>query len=293
MADSADAAEATTLDLPQVVVGDGDSPPTRFAAVETQQLTRRFGGLVAVDRLTLAVPAGTIFGLLGPNGAGKSTTIKMLTTLLPPTSGTGRVAGFDVMRQAAMVRRSIGYVPQVLSADGALTGYENLLISAKLYGIPRAEREQRIQSALAFMGLTDVADALVRTYSGGMIRRLEMAQAMLHRPAVLFLDEPTVGLDPVARRAVWKHIRELRRQFSTTIVMTTHYMEEADELCDIVAIMHRGQVTAVDAPGVLRAAVGPEASLEDVFVHFAGSTLEEGGTYRDALRTRRVARRLG
>ncbi len=262
-------------------------------AVVTDRLTRRFGPLVAVDALTITMPASSIFGLLGPNGAGKSTTIKMLTTLLAPTSGGARVAGADVVREAARVRASIGYVPQMLSADGGLTGYENLLISAKLYRVPSAERRERIDYALAFMGLTDAAHTIVRAYSGGMIRRLEIAQAMLHRPAVLFLDEPTVGLDPVARHAVWQHIRDVRSHLGTSIVMTTHYMEEADELCDEVAIMHRGRITAVGSPASLKTTVGGGATLEDVFIHFTGSEIDEGGGYRDAIRTRRTARRLG
>lgn len=262
------------------------------SAVETVQLTRRFGSLTAVDGLTLAVPPASIFGLLGPNGAGKSTTIKMLATLLSPTSGTARVADFDIVRQAHEVRRHIGYVPQVLSADGALTGYENLLLLAKLYGVPGSERNRRIRDALEFTGLTEARDKLVREYSGGMIRRLEIAQSMLHRPAVLFLDEPTVGLDPVARRTVWEQIRALRLHFGTTILMTTHYMEEAEELCDLVAIMHQGLVAAIGTPAELKAAVGPAANLEDVFVHFAGHSLESGGSYKDVVRTRRTARRL-
>ncbi len=261
-------------------------------AVETEGLTRRFGSLVAVDGLNLAVSAASILGLLGPNGAGKSTTIKMLATLLPPSSGFARVAGFDVVQEASEVRRHIGYVPQALSADGSLTGYENLLLLAKLYGVPGAERTDRIQHALEFTGLLDARDTLVRQYSGGMIRRLEIAQSMLHRPAVLFLDEPTVGLDPVARRTVWEHIRALRSQFGTTILMTTHSMEEADELCERVAIMSQGRIAAVGSPAELKAATGSAATLEDVFVHFAGHSLESGGSYRDAVRTRRTVRRL-
>jgi ABC-2 type transport system ATP-binding protein len=167
-----------------------------MSILEAQGLTRRFGALTAVDALEISVEAGEVFGLLGPNGAGKTTVIKMLTTLLAPTSGTAQVASFDVVRQAAAVRRVIGYVPQLLSADGALTGYENLKVFAKLYDIAYNERETRIREALAFMDLAGVANKLVRTYSGGMIRRLEIAQSMLHRPPVLFLDEPTVGLDP-------------------------------------------------------------------------------------------------
>jgi ABC-2 type transport system ATP-binding protein len=217
----------------------------------------------------------------------------MLTTLLSPSAGTARVAGYDVVREPDQVRRRIGYVPQVLSADGSLTGYENLLISSKLYGTPRAQRDRIITDALEFMGLAEAAHTLVRQYSGGMIRRLEIAQSMLHRPAVLFLDEPTVGLDPVARRVVWNHLRMLRVEYGATIVMTTHYMEEADELCDHVAIMHHGRLMADDTPAALKRAVGAGASLDDVFVHYAGSVIEEGGSYKDVVRTRRTARRLG
>ncbi|HLQ64530.1 MAG TPA: ATP-binding cassette domain-containing protein [bacterium] len=268
--------------------GTGTTP-----AIDTTRLTRHFGPLVAVDAVTIAVPASTIFGLLGPNGAGKSTTIKMLTTLLVPTSGTAHVAGADIVRDAPRVRERIGYIPQMLSADGELSGFENLLISAKLHHVASAERQTRIDQALAFMGLTEASSALVRTYSGGMIRRLEIAQAMLHRPAVLFLDEPTVGLDPVARRVVRDHIREVRGEFGTTVVMTTHDMDEADEMCDTLAIMHHGRVSAIGSPASLKASVGPEATLDDVFIHFSGSTLDEGGGYRDVVRTRRTARRLG
>ncbi len=237
---------------------------------------------------------GEIFGLLGPNGAGKTTTIKMLTTLLPPTAGTARVAGYDVVRDAASVRRVIGYVPQLISADGSLTGYENLLIFAKLYDLPRRDRETRVRDALAYMGLTEAADKLVREYSGGMIRRLEIAQAMLHRPPVLFLDEPTVGLDPGARNAVWEFVERLQRDYGTTIVLTTHLMEEADSLCDRVAIMHRGKVVAAGPPATLKAALGESgATLDDVFMHYTGDGWTSGGNYRETSRTRRVARRLG
>ena len=256
-------------------------------------LTRRFGELTAVDHLQLEVAAGSIFGLLGPNGAGKSTTIKMLTTLLPPTAGTARVGGFDIVQQPREVRRAIGYVPQLVSADGSLTGYENLLIFAKLYGIPRAERQQRIQEALEFTGLDEAADLLVRKYSGGMIRRLEIAQAFLHQPSILFLDEPTVGLDPTARRTLWEHILELKSLYGTTILMTTHQMEEADALCDVVAIMHHGRIAAAGSPASLKAQVGPEASLEAVFARHTGENTTERGDYQNVVRTRRTARRLG
>ncbi len=265
-----------------------------MAVLETDRLTRRFGTLTAVNELTISVEAGEVFGLLGPNGAGKTTVIKMLTTLLPPTSGNARVAGFDIARHAADVRRNIGYVPQLLSADGALTGYENLLIFAKLYDIPHHERESRVRDALAFMGLADSADKLVREYSGGMIRRLEIAQSMLHRPRVLFLDEPTVGLDPLARQVVWEHIEQLRTDYGTTIFLTTHLMDEADSLCQRVAIMHLGTVAAIGTPLALKTALGGNGvTLNDVFLHYAGDSLESGGNYRDTSRTRRAAERLG
>jgi ABC-2 type transport system ATP-binding protein len=260
--------------------------------LETKSLTRRFGALMAVDGFSISVQPGEMFGLVGPNGAGKTTVIKMLTTLLLPTSGDAWVAGYDVIDHASQVRRNIGYVPQLLSADGSLTGRENLLLFAKLYHIPRREREGRIRDALSFMGLADVANKLVREYSGGMIRRLEIAQSMLHRPRVLFLDEPTVGLDPIARRAVWEHIQRLRADYGTTILLTTHYMEEADELCNRVAIMHLGKVTTIGSPAELKASVGEGATLDDVFVHYSGYELDSGGNYREVSRTRRVARRL-
>ncbi|HTQ81198.1 MAG TPA: ATP-binding cassette domain-containing protein, partial [Thermoanaerobaculia bacterium] len=228
------------------------SSPAAPAVVETRDLVRRFGEVTAVDHLNLVVRERSIFGLLGPNGAGKSTAIKMLITLLAPTSGTARVAGFDVERQPAEVRRRIGYVPQMLSADGSLTGYENLSLSARLYGLGRAERRRAIAEALELMGLTDVADRLVRHYSGGMIRRLEIAQSMLHRPSVLFLDEPTVGLDPVARHAVLEKLREVRDELDTTVLLTTHAMDEADLLCEEVAFLHQGRLAATGSPAALK-----------------------------------------
>ena len=262
--------------------------------IETQELTRCFGPKTAVNHLSLAVKTSEIFGLLGPNGAGKTTLIKMLTTLLPPSSGTARVAGMDILHDSSKVRRMIGYVPQLISADGTLSGRENLLIFSKLYDIPARERNERIADSLAFMGLTDSANQLVREYSGGMIRRLEIAQSMLHRPRVLFLDEPTIGLDPVARNSVWEHIGKLRNEFGTTIFFTTHLMEEADALCDRVGIMSLGHMAALGSPGELKAALGTEdATLEDVFIHFSGDTLEQGGGYRAAAAERKIARRLG
>ena len=261
--------------------------------LELQSLTRRFKALTAVDKVNISVKPGEMFGLVGPNGAGKTTIIKMLTTILPPTSGNALVAGHDIVKHSAQVRRVIGYVPQLLSADGALTGYENLLIFAKLYHIPRSERQNRIHDALEFMGLSEFADKMVREYSGGMIRRLEVAESMLHRPRLLFLDEPTVGLDPIARKTVWDHIQRLRSDYGTTILLTTHYMEEADELCDRVAIMHLGKIAAVGTPAELKASVGEGATLDDVFVHYSGYEVDSGGNWHEVSSVRRVARRLG
>lgn len=264
------------------------------AILETKNLTKRFGSLTAVDSLRISVQPAEMFGLVGPNGAGKTTVIKMLTTLLPPTTGTASIAGFDVTSHSGDVRRVIGYVPQLVSADGSLTGYENLLIFAKLYDVPRAERGVRVHDALDFMGLASSADKLVRNYSGGMIRRLEIAQSVLHRPKVLFLDEPTVGLDPVARKAVWDHIEQLRKEFGTTIFLTTHYMEEADSLCNRVAIMHLGKMAALGTPSELKESIGePNATLDDVFVHYTGFAVESAGDFREVARTRRTARRVG
>lgn len=262
-------------------------------AIKTFDLTRQFGQLTAVDHIELRVAYGEIFGLLGANGAGKSTVIKMLTTLLLPTSGSAEVGGFDIIRSPAEVRWRIGYVSQLVSADGTLTGYENLRLSAKLYGLSKAERGGRIADALDFMGLADSAHKLVRTYSGGMIRRLELAQAMLHRPAILFLDEPTIGLDPVARRVVWDRLLDLRREYGMTVLITTHDMEEAEALSDKLAILHAGRVSVVGKPAELRAGLGADASMDDVFIHYAGGLIHEGGTFHEVAQTRRTAHRLG
>jgi ABC-2 type transport system ATP-binding protein len=268
-------------------------PGALNAPIVTDRLTRRFGSLTAADSVDLVVAAGEIFGLLGPNGAGKTTTIKMLITLLPPTSGTATVAGADIVREPGLVRRRIGYVPQLVSADGALTGRENLRLSARLYHLHGVDREGAIEEGLAFMGLSDVGDRMVRTYSGGMIRRLELAQAMLHRPTVLVLDEPTVGLDPIARGAVWERVQGLRERDGTTILLTTHYMDEADELCDRIAVMHGGKLAAIGTPTELKDQVGPRATLDEVFVALTGTDLEIGGGFGDIGRTRRTAKRLG
>jgi ABC-2 type transport system ATP-binding protein len=261
-------------------------------AVRTDRLTRRFGDHTAVDSLDLEVSNGEVFGLLGPNGAGKTTTIKMLTTLLSPTSGGAYIEGLDIARRPSAVRRIVGYVPQMLSADASLTGYENLLIFGKLYEVPPDELKPRVRKAIDMMGLSEFGDKLVRTYSGGMIRRLEIAQSALHRPKVLFLDEPTVGLDPIARRSVWDMITDLRREFGTTVFLTTHLMDEADALCDRIGIMHRGKLAVLGSPQELKEEAGVE-TLDDAFIHFTGDSIVTGGNYRDIQRDRQTARRLG
>jgi ABC-2 type transport system ATP-binding protein len=262
-------------------------------AIEVRQLTRHFGSVTAVDHVTLQVRRGQIYGLLGSNGAGKTTLIKMLTTLLPPSEGEAFVAGLSIHAEPAEVRRHIGYVPQMLSADGMLTGRENLLFSARLYSIAARERAPRIADALRFMGLDEAADRLVKTYSGGMIRRLELAQAMLHRPAVLFLDEPTIGLDPLARHAVWERLQTLRRDLDMTVLLTTHDMEEAEHLCDELAILHVGRLAVTGRPAELRAAISSTATLDDVFARYCGGTIVRGGRFEDTREERVTARRLG
>ena len=262
--------------------------------VEIEKLSRRFGTFTAVDSLTLVANAGEVFGLLGSNGAGKSTTIKMLTTLLPPSSGEARVGGFSIKTQPVEVRRAIGYVPQAVSVDGSLTGYENLLIFAKLYDIPRSEQQARIREQLTFVDLTADAGRLVGQYSGGMVRRLEIAQATLHRPRVLFLDEPTVGLDPIARDAVWKHLIDLRDQYGTTLFLTTHYLEDAENHCDRIAIMHMGKLAALGTLKELETSLGTGShTLDEVFVHYAGATLDSGGNFRAVSAERTTEQRLG
>lgn len=265
-----------------------------MAIVETKKLTRKYGASVAVDALDIQVEPGEAFALLGPNGAGKTTVIKMLTTLLPVTSGEAFICGFNVRTQPDKVRRSIGYVPQMLSVDGTLTGMENLLLFARLYDIPSRECRPRASEALEFMGLSDAAKRPAREYSGGMIRRLEIAQSMLHRPSVLFLDEPTVGLDPIARKTVWDHILQLKKDYNMTILMTTHLMDEADLLCNRIAFMSRGRLAALGTPKELKDSIlSPDATLEDVFIHYTAETLSDGNDYKNISRERKTVERLG
>ncbi|MFW5638769.1 MAG: ATP-binding cassette domain-containing protein [Methanoculleus sp.] len=224
--------------------------------IETFALTRRFGSTVAVDAINLAVREGEVFGLLGPNGAGKTTMLSMLCTILKPTSGTASVDGYDIVRQHAMVRRSIGIVFQDPSVDADMTARENLQMHADLYGVPVSEQNDRIQSVIELVRLEDRVDTFVSTYSGGMRRRLEIARGLLHYPKVLFLDEPTIGLDPQSREHIWDYIQKLREREGMTIVLTTHYMEEADRLCDRVAIIDHGRIVALDRPSDLKKGLG-------------------------------------
>jgi len=255
--------------------------------IELNELTKNFGSLCAVDHIGLDVD-NEIFGLLGPNGAGKSTTVMMLTTLLKPSSGSARVCGYDVVKDAKKVRESISYVPQDMAVDIKLTGRENVMLYAKLYGV--ADRDTRVHDVIELMGLTARSGDLVRTYSGGMRRRLELAQALVHEPEVLFLDEPTLGLDVAARKRIWEHISALRKR-GMTIFMTTHYMEEADEYCDRVAIIDRGRIAVVDSPANLKLDLGKDASLNDVFLENVRTPEEQAGF--DAYKFRSMLRRRG
>ena len=256
-----------------------------------EDLVVRFGEVEAVRGISFAVSPGESFVLLGPNGAGKTTTIRVLTTLLRPTAGSAEVAGHDVVRDGLAVRQSIGYVPQAISIDGALTARENLEFYGRVTGVPRRERGERIDQAVEAMALGTFLDRLGRTLSGGMLRRLEIATALLARPQVLFLDEPTLGLDPTARRMVWDRLELLREEAGTTILLTTHQMEEAERQCDRLAIMNLGSIAATGSPEELREQFEAD-SLEDVFTAATGGTLEEGGSFRDVRATRKRSRRL-
>ena len=248
-------------------------------AIDCRRLTHRYGDFTAVDDLDLQVQAGETLGLLGPNGAGKTTAVKVLTTLTPVQQGEVLIFGLDARRDTMDIRYNIGYVPQQLSIESALTGRQNVEWFARLYDVPRRQRGSRVDDALAAMNLLDVAGNLAGTYSGGMVRRLELAQALVNRPSLLILDEPTVGLDPIARDGVWSQVQRMQDEFGMTVLLTTHYMEEADVLCDRVALLHHGQLQAVGTPAELKAQISqagsPEASLEDVFRHYAGSDLTE------------------
>ncbi len=226
--------------------------PEENTAIKTENITKKFGKLIAVDSLSLEVKEGEIFGLLGPNGAGKTTLISMLCTILKPTSGRAWVNGYDTIREATRVRKSIGIVFQQPSVDDLLTGRENLAMHNLLFEVPKAIRKKRIEEVLSLVNLEKRADDLVNTYSGGMRRRLELARGIMHHPKILFLDEPTLGLDPQTREHIWEYIRELAKKECTTVMLTTHYMEEAEMLCDRIAIIDYGKIVALDSPEALK-----------------------------------------
>src|SRR5215469_6292084 len=234
-------------------------------AVEVENLTKRFGDFVAVDNLSFQVEPGEVFGLLGPNGAGKSTLIRMLTTLVPPTSGTARIHGFDILRAANDVRQTIGVIPQAMTSDLDLSAEENMSIFAKLYSIPRERRRRTIQELLKAVDLEQWADKPVKMFSGGMRRRLEIARGLVHEPKIFFLDEPTTGLDPVSRVAVWEMLSRLKRERDLTILVTTHYMDEADKPCDRIAIVDHGHLVALDSPLRLKSSIPGRNILEASF----------------------------
>ncbi len=224
--------------------------------IEVKNLSKRFGRFTAVDDISFEVSQGEIFGLLGPNGAGKTTTIRCLLTLIRTSSGEINISGINIRKNPQQARRLCGYVPQEVSVDGDLTGYENLLLYAKLYNVSGVEQKKRIQEALEFMQVADRANSLVKTYSGGMMRRLEIGQVLVNQPRVLFLDEPSIGLDPAAKRMIWDYVVRLRDEFGTTILLTTHDMLEADELCDRIAIMNAGKIAITGTPVELKARLG-------------------------------------
>ena len=236
-----------------------------MSAIEVQDIRKTFGDFTAVDRVSFTVQPGEVFGLLGPNGAGKSTLIRMLTTLLLPTSGVARVAGFDVAKQADGVRRAIGVIPQAMTSDTELSVEENLIIFSKLYGVPRARRKVLIDELLEAVDLTEWRHKQVMYLSGGMRRRLEIARGLVHEPKIFFLDEPTTGLDPVSRVAVWEMIKKVKEERGLTVLLTTHYMDEADRLCDRIAIVDHGKLVALDSPLKLKASIPSQNAIEVSF----------------------------
>lgn len=239
--------------------------------IEVEKITKRFGEFTAVNEVSFTVAHGELFGLLGPNGAGKSTLIRVLTTLTAPTSGAARVHGHDVVRAPNEVRKSIGVIPQAMTSDVELSAAENMMIFARLYGVPKERRKRTIRELLAAVQLEDWADKPVRTFSGGMRRRLEIARGLVHEPKIFFLDEPTSGLDPVSRVAVWEMLEQLKRERDLTILLTTHYLEEADKLCNRVAIVDHGKLVALDSPMKLKTSIPGNNVLEVSF-----SSIPEG-----------------
>jgi len=248
------------------------------AAIEVRDIVKKFGDFTAVNGISFTVNEGEVFGLLGPNGAGKSTLIRMLVTLLPPSSGTALVNGFDVVKKADDVRRSIGVIPQAMTSDLELSVEENLLIFAKLYGVGRDKRNRLITELLESVELTQWRDKPVKMLSGGMRRRVEIARGLVHEPRVFFLDEPTTGLDPVSRTAVWEMVDRVRKAHQLTVLVTTHYMDEADKMCDRIAIVDHGGLVVLDTPANLKASIpgaNDRTTLDEVFVHYTGNDLRD------------------
>jgi len=244
-------------------------------AIDVRNIVKKFGDFTAVNGVSFTVEEGEIFGLLGPNGAGKSTLIRMLTTLLPPTAGTAVVSGFDINTDPDGVRRSIGVIPQALTSDLELSVEENLIIFAKLYGVPRAKRVKLIDELLAAVELTQWRSAPVKNLSGGMRRRVEIARGLVHEPRIFFLDEPTTGLDPVSRVAVWEMLRKIKSERDLTVLLTTHYMDEADKLCDRIAIVDHGELKALDSPLKLKTSIPGQNSLEVSFSAVPAGWIDE------------------
>jgi ABC-2 type transport system ATP-binding protein len=240
-------------------------PPNSAYAIEVERISKRFGDFTAVDQISFHVEHGEIFGLLGPNGAGKSTLIRMMTTLIPPSAGTARINTFDVLESPDQVRKCIGVIPQAMTSDLELSAVENMDLFAKLYGMPRARRKRVIREMLQAVDLEQWADKPVRNFSGGMRRRLEIARGLVHEPRIFFLDEPTTGLDPASRVAVWEMLVRLKQQRDLTILITTHYMDEADKLCDRIAIVDHGKLVALDSPLKLKASIPGTNTLEVSF----------------------------
>ena len=241
--------------------------PRAPSAIEVEHIVKKYGEFTAVDDVSFSVKEGEIFGLLGPNGAGKSTLIRMMTTLIPITKGTARIAGHDVSKEPNAARRMIGVIPQALTSDLDLTVAENMNIYAKLYDVPAKQRQDSINELLQLVDLTKWRDAATKTLSGGMRRRLEIARGLVHHPKIFFLDEPTTGLDPVSRVAVWEMLGNIQQQRQLTILITTHYMDEADRLCDRIAIVDHGKLVALDAPMALKASVPGSNVIEVQFDH--------------------------
>ena len=241
-------------------------PPNAPKAIEVEQIVKNYGDFTAVNDVTFDVKEGEIFGLLGPNGAGKSTLIRMMTTLIPITSGAARISGHDVRTEADAARRNIGVIPQAMTSDPDLTLEENLSIYAKLYDVPAKQRKENIDELLKLVDLTKWRKAQTKTLSGGMRRRLEIARGLIHSPKIFFLDEPTTGLDPVSRVAVWEMLTNIKNSRNLTVLITTHYMDEADRLCDRIAIVDHGKLVALDTPEALKHTVPGENVIEAQFV---------------------------